>query len=254
MEERQFLPEICTVTTQQSAGDVGPGAALHRSLPEHRRLAAERSEGISSEAIYRVIQDAIRGGGLRGTILDYGAGRGEFTRSLLKLGLFDRVCVADLMAVPADLTNRVEWIQQDLNVPIACGDEQFDVVVAVEVIEHLENPRMMMRDLFRLLRRGGTAILSTPNNESWRSLLALLIRGHFVAFSASCYPAHITALVREDLKRIFQEAGFACPAFSFTDEGGLPGRPSVTWQRISGGVLKGLRFSDNVIAIAKKPA
>ena len=239
--------------SRPAVGDVDPGAALHRSLPERRRLAAERSEGISSEAIYRVIEDAIRGRGLRGTILDYGAGRGEFTRSLLKMGLFERICAADLMAVPPDLTNRVEWIEQDLNAPIACGDEQFDVVVAVEVIEHLENPRMMMRDLFRLLRPGGTAILSTPNNESWRSLLALLMRGHFVAFLASCYPAHITALVREDLKRIFEEAGFARPGFCFTDEGGLPGKPSVTWQRISGGVLKGVRFSDNVIAIAKKP-
>jgi len=85
-------------------------------------------------------------------------------------------------------------------------------------------------------------------------LLALLIRGHFVAFTESCYPAHITALLREDLKRIFVEAGLIAPAFRFTDVGGLPGKPSVSWQQMSAGLLKGLRFSDSVIDIAQKPA
>jgi len=119
-----------------------------KSLSEQRRLAAERSEGISSDAIYRVIRDAIRERGLRGTILDYGAGRGELTRSLLNLGAFDRICGVDLMAVPADLLDRVEWIEQDLNAQLPYSDEEFDVVVA------------------------GTAILSTPTTRAggpcWR--------------------------------------------------------------------------------------
>jgi hypothetical protein len=74
-----------------------------------------------------------------------------------------------------------------------------------------------------------------------------------VVFIESCYAAHITALVREDLKRIFVEAGFTAPAFRFTDVGGLPGEPSVSWQQMSAGLLKELRFSDSMIAIAQKP-
>jgi 2-polyprenyl-3-methyl-5-hydroxy-6-metoxy-1,4-benzoquinol methylase len=219
---------------------------------EQRARAAESSGGISSGAIYSQIDRVIIAKGLGGTVLDYGAGVGQLTRRLLGLQRFERVSAADIMAVPSDLSGMVEWIEQDLNAPISGHDEAFDVVVAAEVIEHLENPRLMMREVFRLLRPGGTAIVTTPNNESWRSLLALLVRGHYVAFSDSCYPAHITPLVRKDLVRIFQEVGFGAPQFCFSDEGGIPGKPVIQWQQVSFGLLRGLRFSDNVIAVVQK--
>src|SRR3712207_8867553 len=54
---------------------------------------------------------------------------------------------------------------------------------------------------FRLLRPGGTLIATTPNNESWRAILSLIARGHFIAFTDAGYPAHLTALTRaEDRK------------------------------------------------------
>ena len=140
-----------------------------------------------------------------------------------------------------------------MNIPLPGHEGAFDVVVAAEVIEHLENPRFMIREIFRLLRPGGVAIVTTPNNESWRSLIALLVRGHFMAFGETGYPAHITALLRKDLTRIFQEASFSAPDFHFTDSGGVPGHPVVMWQQVSFNLLKGLRYSDNVLAIATKP-
>jgi 2-polyprenyl-3-methyl-5-hydroxy-6-metoxy-1,4-benzoquinol methylase len=143
---------------------------------------------------------------------------------------------------------------QDLNKPLSNHDNAFDVVVAAEVIEHLENPRFMIREIFRILRPGGTALITTPNNESWRSLAALLLRGHYASFGDLSYPAHITPLLRKDLTRIFIEAGFPGPQFHFTDQGGIPGKPAVTWQNISLGLLKGMRFSDNLLAVATKPA
>ncbi|MBV9769068.1 MAG: methyltransferase domain-containing protein, partial [Bryobacterales bacterium] len=184
---------------------------------------------------------------------DYGAGVGQLTRRLLALERFDRVSAADIMEVPSDLGRKVEWMEQDLNLAVPGHENSFDVVVAAEVIEHLENPRSMLREIFRILRPGGSAIITTPNNESWRSLIALLARGHYMAFGDSNYPAHITALLRKDLTRIFEEARFAAPVFRFTDSGGIPGHPAVNWQQISLGLLRGLRYSDNILAIAKKP-
>jgi len=218
----------------------------------HRKHAAESSGGISSEGIYSAVERIIVENGLRGVVLDYGAGIGNLTRRLFNLGHFDRISAADILGAPSDLLGTVDWIKQDLNLAIPDHDGLFDTIIAVEVIEHLENPRFMIREFFRLLRNGGTAIVSTPNNESWRSILALLVRGHFVSFNDTCYPAHITALVRKDLSRIFVEAGFETPQFRFTNEGGIPAKPNITWQSISFGFLRGLRFSDNVIAVAKK--
>jgi 2-polyprenyl-3-methyl-5-hydroxy-6-metoxy-1,4-benzoquinol methylase len=219
---------------------------------EHRLNAAELSGGISSNAIYSRVERVIAERNLTGRVLDFGAGVGQLTRRLLACRRFVDVVAADIRAVPADLKGVVEWIEQDLNIPLAGYDNAFDMLVAVEIIEHLENPRMVIREMRRTLVPGGTIILTTPNNESLRAVAALLLRGHYVAFSDSCYPAHITALLRKDFTRIFEESGFLAPEFYFTDDGGIPGKPSITWQQVSFGLLRGLRFSDNIVAVARR--
>jgi 2-polyprenyl-3-methyl-5-hydroxy-6-metoxy-1,4-benzoquinol methylase len=222
-------------------------------IHEHRVRAAECSGGISSNSIYAMIERVALARNLRGRVLDYGAGVGHLTRRLLALERFDAVAAADIMPAPTDLSPAVEWIEQDLNAPLPNHENVFDVVVAAEVIEHLENPRFMIREIFRLLRPGGVALITTPNNESWRSLLALLIRGNYAGFGELSYPAHITPLLRRDFTRACREAGFLNPQFYFSNEGGIPGKPVFTWQQASFGLLKGMRFSDNFMAVASKP-
>jgi 2-polyprenyl-3-methyl-5-hydroxy-6-metoxy-1,4-benzoquinol methylase len=221
-------------------------------LLSHRVKAAELSRGISSNVIYAAIERVIAARHLHGAVLDYGAGVGDLTRRLVELDRFSSVSAADIMPRPPGLDG-VQWIEQDLNEPLPGHEAAFDVVIAAEVIEHLENPRFTVRELFRLVRPGGTIIVTTPNNESWRSLIALIVRGHYAGFGETAYPAHITALLRKDLTRIFQETGLWPPQFAFTHSGGIPGKPNVTWQKISFGLLRGLRFSDNLLAVAVRP-
>jgi len=207
--------------------------------------------GISSTAIYESVYQVFNNLGIRqGHLLDYGAGQGDFTKTLH--GKFDfTVHAVDLMFTK--LPN-VNWYVQDLNRALQFKDGQFDMVTCIEVIEHLENPRRVVRELFRVLKPGGWCILTTPNNESWRSLLSLVARGHFVSFTDSSYPAHITALNRIDLERIFKEAGFEPAQFDYTNQGVVPKFTSHTWQDISKGALKGRRFSDNIVVAAQKLA
>ncbi len=208
--------------------------------------------GISEDAIYAAIERRLSDLHVSGDLLDFGAGKGQLTRRLLASRRYRSLTGADLFARADDLPSEVRWIQADLNDPLPIGPACFDTIVAAEVIEHLENPRAICRELFRLLRPGGRVLLSTPNNESWRAILALVVRGHFVFFGDSSYPAHITALTRLDLERALSEAGFDEVAFGFTDTGGIPGRPSSTWQSIFGSRARGLRFSDNLMVTARK--
>jgi 2-polyprenyl-3-methyl-5-hydroxy-6-metoxy-1,4-benzoquinol methylase len=222
------------------------------SLTSWRMRSAVATQGISSDSIYVMIEQEIARLQLKGVLLDYGAGVGNLTRRLLGLGVFSDISAVDLLPEPAGL-KLSQWLHQDLNEPIPCHDAKFDVVIASEVIEHLENPRFTARELYRLCRPGGHVILTTPNNESIRSLLALAIRGHFVHFDKGWYPGHITPLVRKDLLRVLVEAGFEPIGFRFTENGPLPGLPTHTWQELSFGILRGLRFSNNLLISARKP-
>lgn len=223
-----------------------------RSVEEQRLYAAEASRGISSDVIYDRIIDILQKQDLSGRVLDYGAGVGNLTRRLWDLRRFQAISGADIQSRPQDLPEEISWYCLDLNDAGVIPGSSFEMVIAAEIIEHLENPRAVARECYRILKPGGTLILSTPNNESLRSLLALLVRGHFIAFDDTCYPAHITALLRKDLTRILRESGFSDVRFEFTDSGGLPKMPAVTWQQVSFGLLKGCRFSDTLIAVAVK--
>jgi 2-polyprenyl-3-methyl-5-hydroxy-6-metoxy-1,4-benzoquinol methylase len=228
--------------------------SLGQTLKLQRQLASVASQGISSEPVYGTFEQVLIKLDLKGDILDFGAGTGNLTRRLQALGCFNSITAIDLMQRPDGIDESIQWMSWDLNEASNLSDRTFDVIVSSEVIEHLENPRAVAREWFRLLRPGGTLVFSTPNNESWRALIALLFRGHFVYFSDSCYPAHITALLRKDIERILTEAGFSMPDFIFTNMGGIPKIPQLYWQTLSGGMLKGLRYSDNVLAIAQRNA
>ena len=74
--------------------------------------------------------------------------------------------------------------------------ESFDVVLLVEVIEHLENHRAGICELARVLKPGGILILTTPNIMRIKSRLHFMLSGyhkvrrHFVRFDTPLSEAH----------------------------------------------------------------
>ena len=106
---------------------------------------------------------------------------------------------------------------------VQLGDGVADVVTAVETIEHVENPRAFARELTRLCRPGQWVVVTTPNQLSLLSKLTLVLRNEFNAFRASSYPAHLTALLEVDLRRIASECGWTDVTIRYTGEGRIPG-------------------------------
>jgi len=71
-----------------------------------------------------------------------------------------RYKTADL--VQRGVTHRVDVTQ----LPMA--SETYDAVIANHVLEHIDDDRLAMRELFRVLRPGGSALLTTPVNPTRR--------------------------------------------------------------------------------------
>jgi 2-polyprenyl-3-methyl-5-hydroxy-6-metoxy-1,4-benzoquinol methylase len=108
-------------------------------------------------------------------------------------------------------------------IPLSEGSA--DAVVAVEVIEHLENPREFARQIVRLVKPGGWVIITTPNQLSVLSLLTLVVKHRFQAFQDVHYPTHLTALLEVDLRRIGAECGLEQMQIEYSLEARLPLTP-----------------------------
>lgn len=223
------------------------------NMREWRQHAAELSKGTSNDAIYNMALRNLPDVGAGQKLLEFGSGTGNFIQLLLSRNCPAHLTGTDIMPRPCDLPESVKWVETDLNLPVPLENSSFDIVIALEVIEHLENPRAILREITRVMAPGGCLILTTPNQESLRSLLALVFKGHFVAFTGNNYPAHITALLMQDLKRVLTESGLTIEAWDYTNEGSLPKAPAYKWQQLTFGLLRGRWFSDNILVRARKP-
>jgi 2-polyprenyl-3-methyl-5-hydroxy-6-metoxy-1,4-benzoquinol methylase len=234
--------------------------AAARQLPDDRpiqldamrRKIADSSGGASSAKLRATVLDLIGKLDLRGAVADFGAGRADLIRSFLEMDRFSSIVGLDLMERPTELPSHVQWCNADLNQPVAFAARSFDLVTSMGLVEYLENPYAFARELHRVLRPDGTAILTTPNNESWRALISFMVRGHFAAFPPLGANINLTALVRSDFERILRFAGFSSTYFTYTGYGMVP-KLLVSWQAISCGLLGGVRYSDDLIVVCRKP-
>jgi 2-polyprenyl-6-hydroxyphenyl methylase/3-demethylubiquinone-9 3-methyltransferase len=111
------------------------------------------------------------------TALDVGCGAGLLCEPLARLG----AKVTGVDAAPELVAAaRSHAAGQGLAIDYrACGVEdvagQFDLVTAMEVIEHVTSPSQFLSDLASRLAPGGLLILSTPNRTAWSRLLTITL-------------------------------------------------------------------------------
>jgi SAM-dependent methyltransferase len=96
--------------------------------------------------------------------LDYGCGRGEMLRRVAPR--VKRACGIDVdpEALPSLPGVEVQAVRE--GEPLPFESESFDLITCLEVIEHVANERETFRELSRVLRPGGTLILTTPH-KGW---------------------------------------------------------------------------------------
>ena len=162
---------------------------------------ALQSDGDSEPAVHGLIARVVESLNLRGDLLiDVGCGRGKLWPRLR--ARFAKCIGVDAVRYPG-LPPDIELCETQLDsCAIALPGEVADAVVCSETIEHVENPRALMRELSRLAKPGAWLIVTTPNQLSLASLMTLPVKHRFSYFQDVHYPAHLTALLEVDLMRI----------------------------------------------------
>ena len=112
-------------------------------------------------------------------VLDIGAGRGALSYQLQALGYAVSAC--DLF--PEDFhVPDVECRKVDADAPLPYADDSFDMVLAVELAEHIEDHRNLFGEAARVLKPNGHFLLTTPNILTLKSRLKFLLTGYFYSF------------------------------------------------------------------------
>lgn len=120
---------------------------------------------------------------------------------------YHRARGSEAYGVEADGNVRAIVERQGFNVRIGLFDasnyeeRSFDYVTMDQVIEHLADPIETLRGVAKILRRGGVAILSTPNSGGWgaRAYGARWINWHV--------PYHLHVFSRRSLAIAVEKAG-----------------------------------------------
>ncbi len=128
------------------------------------------------------------------TALDVGCREGAQTRWLEQRGY--RVTSIDVEKLfdAADVV--------DANEPLPYADASFDVVWCSEVIEHLADPAFSLGEMRRVLKPGGTLVVTTPNSYAWFYRLAQALG---LPPARLQHPGHLFFFHLDDIRRLFPE-------------------------------------------------
>lgn len=138
-------------------------------------------------------------------VLNAGAGQGSFSNLLAAAG-FEVVSTELGEAALATLRERVggEVVEADATT-LPFPDGSFDAVVLGEVLEHVADDVLALREAARVLAPGGVLCLSVPRNPAWFS-------------ESDRWAGHVRRYTREGLSVRVEEAGFRierCTAWGF---------------------------------------
>jgi len=135
-------------------------------------------------------------------LLDVGASWGKYIKAMRDRLNFKVVGVEPNSAMCAEGKRRGLDLRAGELLAQKFPDQSFDILVMNHVIEHLSSPRKEVREIFRILRPGGLALLRTPNEDTPER--------HFFgrAWLAYEFPRHLILFNRETLSRLLEKEGF----------------------------------------------
>jgi SAM-dependent methyltransferase len=196
----------------------------HKKHYYYKGLLMRADTGLH-EQIANTVREKLPNGG---KILDFGCGQGAMSLRLHDLGY-------EMLAVDLDPEDYkckdVPFEQLNFNDKQAVVafltkyKNSFDLVLGVEVIEHVENPWDYVRDLKTMVKPGGYILISTPNTTSWLSRMFFLFTGKFHQFMednleyghiAPITPYHLGVILKaEDLDEVKTISAGLLPRFWF---------------------------------------
>lgn len=144
-------------------------------------------------------------------ILDVGCGTGLYTELFCINS--NRITGLDLQKLVDQAKIHFKFVKGDaLKMPFA--DSLFDAVVSFDVIEHLSDDHLFLRECYRVLKKEGRLIIGTPNRHRV-SFFLLSLLGRKPAFPRNLGKnsvlgdiIHVREYIIKELSKLLNESGF----------------------------------------------
>ena len=160
-----------------------------------------------------------------GRLLDVGCGAGAFMQAARRAGWEAAGVEVSATAAEHNRAEGFEVFNGELE-EARYTEGRFDVVVLSEVLEHVAEPRAMLREVLRVMRSGGLLWATTPNGRGFSA------RALGLKWSVVSPPEHLHLFSRGAVESLLTEVGFVrarvvTEGFNpFELVGALRGRPA----------------------------
>ncbi|MFA5878119.1 MAG: class I SAM-dependent methyltransferase [Candidatus Staskawiczbacteria bacterium] len=127
-------------------------------------------------------------------LLDIGCGRGDFLKGFKDIGL--DVFGLDIEKSKSDIVKNIKIYNCNFELnSFPLENNSVDFIFSKSVIEHLKNPENFIKEIYRVLKPGGTAILMTPD---WQSQMKIFYDDY----------THVRPYTRIGLEDFLKMSGF----------------------------------------------
>jgi len=196
-----------------------------------------------------------------GTLLDVGSFEGMFMRNAKQCGF-------GVMGVEP-MREAFIHAHDTLGLPVVHGDLQsaafpaasFTAVSLLDVIEHVSDPVAQLREVFRVLKRGGILVITTPNAAGL--LQRIVATKRKICCQPWCpiddVPWHLWGFTPSTIRLCMEKAGFYVKAVNPLEPSTLSTNEnagSTGWKRLilheAARFSKVVRMSDRMVGFAQK--
>ena len=150
------------------------------------------------------------GSGLK--ILDVGCGYGHNGAEIMKKN--NAVFGVDISPMAVEKAKKrltfaaVADFSRPETLPEEIRREKFDMVIFSDILEHVYDPLLLVRNAVPLMKENATLLVSVPNIANWLTRLRLLLGSWEYTVSGMMDRTHIRFFTLKSIKRLIAEAGF----------------------------------------------
>lgn len=157
------------------------------------------------------------------TVLELGCSSGYFGSVLMRRGYQVAGVEGDPNAAALAEAAGLKVVCGDLENPAVFEtlDEKFDVVLLMDVLEHLREPELLLSRARSLLKPTGVLLVTGPNVAYWRVRLAILMGEWRYTETGIMDRTHLRFFTREGWEALIQETGYEL-SYVEAAEGMLP--------------------------------